>query len=417
MAGGVVLSEIVVAVTLYAAIVMALVALMVLAKTTLIPSGDVRIRVNGQRDVVVKRGGKLLGALAGHEILLPAACGGASTCGQCRVRVLRGGGSALPTERALLPPREVRTGWRLACQVAVKGDLEIDVPGELLETRRYTCRVRSTRNVSTYIKELVLELPEGETLTFRAGGYVQTECPPHTLRYEDFEIEPEYQSDWDAAQMWRHVSVVEEPVTRAYSLANHPGERPEEARVVMLDVRIAPPPPHVPEGTPPGKMSSYLFSLRPGDPLVLAGPYGEFFAHESDAEMLFIGGGAGMAPMRSIIFDQLERLRTKRRISFWYGARSLREAFYEEDFDRLQAQHENFRWTLALSDPAPEDAWSGPTGFIHQVVLDAYLADHPAPEDVEYYLCGPPMMAQAVVAMLDELCVSPDNIFFDDFGS
>jgi Na+-transporting NADH:ubiquinone oxidoreductase subunit F len=416
-----VLSEVAVAVVLYVAIVMALVALMVLARKTLIPSGDVRLRVNGQRDVVVRRGGKLLAALTGHEILLPSACGGVGTCGQCRVCVLRGGGGVLPTERALLQPRAVRAGWRLACQVAVKGDMEIEVPGELLEARRSVCRVRSTRNVATFIKELVLELPAGETLAFRAGGYVQTECPPHTLRYQDFDIEPEYRLDWDAAQMWRHVSVVKEPVRRAYSMANHPGEhpgeRPEQTNIIMLDVRIAPPPPHAPEGTPPGKMSSYLFSLRPGDRLTVSGPYGEFFAREGEAEMLFIGGGAGMAPMRSIIFDQLERLGAKRKISFWYGARSLREAFYQEDFDRLQAQHGNFRWTLALSEPRLEDGWSGPTGFIHQVVFDRYLGDHPAPEDVEYYLCGPPVMAHAVVAMLDDLGVPPENIFFDDFGS
>jgi Na+-transporting NADH:ubiquinone oxidoreductase subunit F len=334
--------------------------------------------------------------------------------------VLSGGGGVLPTERALLPPGMLRAGWRLACQVAVKGDMEIEVPAGLLETRRTVCRVRSTRNVAPYIKELVLELPAGETLAFRAGGYVQTECPAHTLRYEDFEIDPRYRPDWDAAHMWRHVSVVEEPVMRAYSIANypgeHPGERLEETRIIMLDVRIAPPPPQAPEGTPPGKMSSYLFSLRPGDRLTISGPYGEFIAREGEAEMLFIGGGAGMAPMRSIIFDQLERLGAKRKISFWYGARSLREAFYQEDFDRLQAQHENFRWTLALSEPRPEDGWTGPTGFIHQVVFDAYLGDHPAPEDVEYYLCGPPVMAHAVVAMLDDLGVPTENIFFDDFG-
>ena len=407
------LSEIGLSIALYAAIVLVLVALMVGAKRSLIPAGEVRIRVAGRPEIVVRRGGTLLGALSQHDVLLASACGGKGTCGQCRVRVLRGGGSIRPSERGFVLPREAREGWRLACQVPVKGDLELELPAELQGSRRFTCRVRSNRNVATFIKELVLELPEGEAMEFRAGGYVQAECPPHIVRYADFEIEPEYRGAWDAAGLRRHVSSVGEPVTRAYSMANHPGER----GLVVLDVRIAPPPPLAPEGTPPGKASSYLFSLRPGDALVVSGPYGEFYARESEAEMLFVGGGAGMAPMRSILFDQLERLHTKRKITYWYGARSLREAFYLEDFARLESRHENFRFTLALSEPLPEDHWDGPTGFVHQVVLDRYLAGHPAPELVEYYLCGPPVMARAVVSMLDELGVPPENIFFDDFGS
>ena len=411
------LSEVAFAVALYAAIVLVLVAGMVLAKRTLVPAGRVRLRIAGRPELEVKRGGTLLSALAQHEVLLPSACGGKGTCGQCRVRVLQGGGAIRPAERGFVSAREAREGWRLACQVPVKGELELELPAELRATRRFACRVRSNRNVATFIKELVLELPEGEAMEFRAGGYVQAECPPHVVRYADFAIDDAYRSAWEASGLFRHVSTVTEPVTRAYSLANAPHEHPGERGLIVLDVRIAPPPPLAPEGTPPGKLSSYLFSLRPGDALLVSGPYGEFCARESEAEMVFIGGGAGMAPLRSIILDQLERLHTKRKITYWYGARSLREAFYLEDFARLETAHENFRFVLALSEPLPEDGWTGATGFVHQVVLDRYLSEHPAPELVEYYLCGPPVMARAVVAMLDELGVPPENIFFDDFGS
>jgi Na+-transporting NADH:ubiquinone oxidoreductase subunit F len=406
-------TEIGVAIAMYVCIVLVLVSFIVLAKKTLIPSGRVAIRVNQQKEIVADRGGKLLGVLGNNGIFLAAACGGSGTCGQCRVRVLEGGGYILPTELALIEKRDAREGWRLACQVPVKEDLEVEVPPEVFETRKWECRVRSNRSVATFIKELVLELREGEEVPFRAGGYIQVECPPHTVSYADFEIPPEYRDEWDKFDMWRYASVVDVPVSRAYSMANHPGEK----GIIMLNVRIASPPPSAPTGTPPGKMSSFLFGLRPGDSVTISGPYGEFFAQETGAEMCFIGGGAGMAPMRSHIFDQFEGLRTKRKVTFWYGARSAREAFYQEDFDRIQRENENFRWFLALSDPLPEDRWTGLTGFIHQVVHDNYLKDHPAPEDIEYYLCGPPVMAQAVVGMLDELGVEPDNIFFDDFGS
>jgi Na+-transporting NADH:ubiquinone oxidoreductase subunit F len=406
------MSEITLAMGMYAGIVLVLVGVTVLAKMTLIPSGEVTLRINQQREIAVPRGGKLLGALDANGIFVPSACGGAGTCGQCRAKVLGGGGYILPTERSLISRAEAQQGWRLTCQVPVKEDLEIEVPTDVLESRKWACRVRSNDNVATFIKELVLELPEGESMPFRAGGYVQTECPPHTIDYRDFDIAPEYRDDWDRYDMWRHVSTVDEPVSRAYSMANYPGEQ----GIIMLNVRIASPPPSAPRGTPPGKMSSYLFSLRQGDALTVSGPYGEFFAKETDAEMVFIGGGAGMAPMRSHIFDQLERLHTKRRISFWYGARNLKEAFYREDFDLLEKKYDNFTWHIALSEPRPEDEWTGPTGFIHQVVLDHYLSSHPAPDDIEYYLCGPPLMAHAVVAMLEELGVEPENILFDDFG-
>ncbi len=406
------MNEITVAMGMYAGIVLVLVGLTVLAKMTLIPRGDVTIRVNQQREITVNRGGKLLRALEANAVFVASACGGAGTCGQCRAKVFAGGGYILPTERALITRAEARQGWRLTCQVPVKDDLDVEVPAEVLDSRKWACRVRSNDNVATFIKELVLELPPGAAMPFRAGGYVQTECPPHTVNYQDFDIVPEYREDWDKYDMWRYVSTVDEPVTRAYSMANYPGEK----GIIMLNVRIASPPPSAPEGTPPGKMSSYLFGLHAGDALTVSGPYGEFFAKETDAEMLFIGGGAGMAPMRSHIFDQFERLHTKRRVSFWYGARSLKEAFYQEDFERLETQHKNFSWHLALSEPRPEDEWTGETGFIHQVVLQRYLASHPAPEDIEYYLCGPPLMAHAVVAMLEDLGVEPENILFDDFG-
>ena len=406
------MTEIVVAMGMYAGIVLVLVGLTVLAKATLIPSGNVDIVVNGQRTLTASPGGKLLGLLGANGIFLASACGGAGTCGQCRARVLSGGGYVLPIELSHITRSEAREGWRLACQVPVRGNFAVELPPDVLESKKWECRVRSNDNVATFIKELVLELPEGESLSFRAGGYVQIECPPHTVHYRDFDIALRYREAFDTFDMWRYVSKVDEPVIRAYSLANYPGE----TGVLMLNVRIASPPPSAPSGTPPGKMSSYLFGLVPGDRLTVTGPYGDFFARETDAEMLFIGGGAGMAPMRSHIFDQLERLHTKRKISFWYGARSLKEAFYVDDFDRLEGAHENFSWHLALSEPRPEDNWTGATGFIHQVVLESYLAKHLVPEDIEYYLCGPLLMAHAAVAMLDELGVEPDNILFDDFG-
>ena len=285
------------------------------------------------------------------------------------------------------------------------------MPDEVFGVKKYECEVVSNNNVATFIKEFVVRLPEGEEMDFSAGGYIQIECPPHDLSYKDFDIEEEYRADWDKYNVWQYTSKVEEGVTRAYSMANYP----EEKGIIMLNVRIASPPPNMPN-VPPGIMSSYIFNLKPGDKAVISGPYGEFFAKETDNEMVFIGGGAGMAPMRSHIFDQLKRRHSRRKMSFWYGARSLKEVFYEDEFDVLAEKNDNFDWHLALSEPQPEDNWTGLTGFIHQVLHDEYLAHHPAPEDCEYYLCGPPMMNSAVIKMLEGLGVPSDHIMLDDFG-
>ena len=395
-------------------VIVALVGFLMVARSKLVATGDVTIVVNDDPDkaLTTQAGSTLLGTLANNKIFIPSACGGKGSCGVCTVTVTEGGGAMLPTETSHISRGEEREGVRLSCQVKVKGDMKIELPPEIFAVRKWNCKVRSNRNVATFIKELILELPEGEEVPFRAGGYIQIECPPHVVKYQDFDIEDRFREDWDKYNMWRYVSKVDEPVTRAYSMANYP----EEKDIIMLNVRVASPPPRGPEGIPPGQMSSYIFNLKPGDEVTISGPFGEFFAKDTDAEMMFIGGGAGMAPMRSHIFDQLKRLHSKRKITFWYGARSLRETFYQEDFDDLAAKFDNFDWHLALSEPLPEDDWDGYTGFIHQVVLDNYLKDHPAPEDIEYYLCGPPMMLKACMHMLDELGVEPENIAFDDFG-
>jgi Na+-transporting NADH:ubiquinone oxidoreductase subunit F len=300
----------------------------------------------------------------------------------------------------------------LSCQVAVKGDLNIEVPAEIFSVKKWECIVESNHNVATFIKDLTLRLPEGEDVDFRAGGYIQIESPPYQCKYSDFDIEEEYQEDWHKYNIFKYESIVKEPAERAYSMASYP----EEKGIIKLNVRIATPPPNAPPSVPPGIMSSYIFNLKPGDKVTISGPFGEFFARETDAEMVFIGGGAGMAPMRSHIFDQLKRLNSKRKITFWYGARSKREMFYADEFDMLQEENDNFRWNVALSDPIPEDNWTGPVGFIHQILHDMYLKDHPAPEDCEYYMCGPPMMNRAVIHMLHELGVEDENILLDDFG-
>jgi Na+-transporting NADH:ubiquinone oxidoreductase subunit F len=354
-----------------------------------------------------------MGVLSEKGIFVPSACGGGGTCGQCKVNVRSGGGALLPTESSLITRREAAEGARLACQVAVNDDMEIRVPEAVFGVKQWHCRVRSNRSVSTFIKELVLELPEGETLDFRAGGYIQIECPPYELKFSDFDIPDQFREDWSRYGLFDLESKVREPTMRAYSMANYP----EENDIIMLNIRIATPPPGASSKIPPGVMSSYLFGLKPGDEALVSGPYGEFFAQEGDAEMVFIGGGAGMAPMRSHILDQLKRLGSSRTMTYWYGARSLREAFYVEELDRLAEEHANFRWTLALSDPLPEDDWEGPVGFIHDVLYQEHLKDHPAPEDCEYYMCGPPLMVSAVNHLLDDLGVPEENIFFDDFGT
>jgi len=404
--------EIGLGVTLFTAIVIALVFVILAARRRLVASGNVDIVVNGKQTIHAPVGSKLLGALGDAGLFVASACGGGGTCAQCRVKVFEGGGAILPTEESHITRREAAAGERLSCQVTVKQDMRIAVPEEVFGVRKWDCRVRSNRNVATFIKELVLELPEGETVPFRAGGYIQIECPPHRLRYRDFDIDERFRGDWDRYDLWRYESDVRDTVTRAYSMANHP----DEADIIMLNVRIATPPPRAPADTPPGIMSSWMFGLKPGDKAIISGPFGEFFARDTDNEMVFVGGGAGMAPMRSHILDQLLRLHSRRKMSFWYGARSLREAFYVDLFDRLAADHDNFTWHLALSEPQPEDQWSGPTGFIHNVLYEHYLKDHPAPEDCEFYMCGPPMMNTAVISMLHDLGVEDDNILLDDFG-
>jgi Na+-transporting NADH:ubiquinone oxidoreductase subunit F len=399
-------------VTLFTLVVLALVVVIQVARSWLVASGEVEVRVNDQKTLTVPVGGKLLGSLSDAGIFLSSACGGGGTCAQCKVVVQSGGGDILPTERSHFNKRQIREGFRLSCQLPVKQAMSIRVPHEALETRRWQCRVRSNRNVATFIKELVLELPEGEEVDFKAGGYIQIEVPPHTVHYRDFDIDEPFKPEWDKYNMWRYTSMVTEPVVRAYSMANYPGEQ----GIIMLNVRIASPPPHAPDSVPPGKVSSYIFGLQPGDPVTISGPYGEFFIKETDAEMVYIGGGAGMAPLRSHIFELFKRMHSGRKVSYWYGGRSMRELFYIDDFRGIEREFPNFQFNIALSEPLPEDNWTGYVGFIHQVVYNNYLRDHPAPEDIEYYLCGPPMMNQAVFRMLDDLGVEPENIAFDDFG-
>ena len=403
--------EISLAVAAFIVIVLALVFVILAAKSRLVASGNVSITINGEKTIESPVGSKLLGALADSKLFVSSACGGGGTCAQCRVKIFEGGGSILPTEETHITKKEAREGERLACQVAVKQDMKIEVPEEVFGVKQWRCKVRSNENVATFIKELVLELPQGENVDFRAGGYIQIECPAYNISYKTFTIEDEYHEDWDKFNLWRYESVVKDKVSRAYSMANYP----EEKGIIMLNVRIASPPPNNPD-VPPGEMSSFIFNLKPGDEVTISGPFGEFFAKDTDAEMVFIGGGAGMAPMRSHIFDQLRRLSSDRKISFWYGARSKREMFYVEDFDMLDSENENFEWHVALSDPQPEDNWEGDTGFIHNVLFDNYLKDHPNPEDCEYYMCGPPVMNAAVINMLENLGVEHDNILLDDFG-
>jgi len=399
-------------VALFTVVVMLLVSLILVARARLVSSGDVQIEINGDPDrtLTVPAGGKLLNTLADAGIFLSSACGGGGTCAQCKCQIVDGGGSMLPTEEGHFTRGQRRDNWRLSCQVAVKQDMKIEVAPEFFGVKQWETTVLSNDNVATFIKELVLEIPAGESVDFRAGGYVQLEVPPHEVRYADYEIDEQYRGDWEHFGLFSRVSKVNDTTIRAYSMANYP----EEKGVIKFNIRIATPPP----GTdfPPGKMSSYVFGLKPGDKVKVFGPYGEFFAKETDAEMVFIGGGAGMAPMRSHIFDQLRRLNSKRNISFWYGARSLREMFYEDDYNTLAAENDNFDWHVALSDPQPEDNWTGMTGFIHNVVLENYLKNHPAPEDCEYYMCGPPMMNAAVVKMLKDLGVEDENIALDEFS-
>ncbi|GGP62665.1 NADH:ubiquinone reductase (Na(+)-transporting) subunit F [Shewanella saliphila] len=400
-------------VSMFTVIVLVLVLVILFAKSKLVASGDITIGINGDTDKAIKTGagGKLLGVLADNGIFVSSACGGGGSCGQCRVNIKSGGGDILPTELDHISKGEARQGCRLSCQVNVKTDMEIELDEEIFGIKKWECEVISNDNKATFIKELKLQIPDGESVPFRAGGYIQIEAPAHHVKYAEFEVPEQYRGDWEHFGFFKLESKVDEETIRAYSMANYP----EEFGIIMLNVRIATPPPRN-LTLPCGKMSSYIWSLKAGDKVTISGPFGEFFAKDTDAEMVFIGGGAGMAPMRSHIFDQLKRLKSKRKMSFWYGARSKREMFYVEDFDGLAAENDNFKWHVALSDPQAEDNWTGYTGFIHNVLYENYLRDHDAPEDCEFYMCGPPMMNAAVIGMLKDLGVEDENILLDDFG-
>ena len=403
--------EMAIGIGMFTFVVSVLVMVILFAKSKLVSTGDVSIRINDddEKSITTSAGDKLLGALANKDIFIPSACGGGGTCGQCRVIVKSGGGDILPTERDHITKKEAKQGCRLACQVAVKTDMELEVEDEIFGVKKWQCEVISNDNKATFIKELLLKLPEGEDVKFKAGGYIQIEAPAHQVNYSDFDIPAEYRGDWEKYELFDLVSRVDEDVLRAYSMANYPDEKGR----IMLNVRIATPPS---KGLPPGKMSSYIFNLKAGDKVTISGPFGEFFVKETDAEMIFIGGGAGMAPMRSHIFNQLKGEQTKRKMTFWYGARSTREVFYQEDFDKLAAENDNFTWHVALSEPLPEDNWTGYTGFIHNVLFENYLKNHKAPEDCEFYMCGPPIMNSSVISMLESLGVEEENILLDDFG-
>ena len=403
--------EMAIGIGMFTLVVCLLVIVILIAKKKLVATGEVTISINedAEKSIQVAAGDKLLGALASQSIFIPSACGGGGTCGQCRVKIKSGGGDILPTEMGHITKKEAKEGCRLACQVSVKTDMELELDEEIFGVKKWQCKVISNDNKATFIKELLLELPEGEDVRFKAGGYIQIEAPAHVVKYADFDIPAKYRGDWDKYKLFDIVSTVNEEVLRAYSMANYPDEKGR----IMLNVRIATPPS---ANVPAGKMSSYIFNLKAGDKVTISGPFGEFFVKETDAEMVFIGGGAGMAPMRSHIFDQLKSKKTKRKMSFWYGARSTREVFYQADFDALAAENDNFVWHVALSEPLPEDNWTGYTGFIHNVIYEHYLKNHKAPEDCEYYMCGPPIMNSSVIKMLESLGVEPENILLDDFG-
>jgi Na+-transporting NADH:ubiquinone oxidoreductase subunit F len=403
--------EILLGIIIFTAFVLALVFVIISAKSKLVAEGDVEILINHEKKIHVPVGSKLLTALADNGLFVSSACGGGGTCAQCKVKVHSGGGEILPTELSHITKREAAEGERLACQVSVKHNMDIEVEDSVFGVKKWECTVKSNQNVATFIKELVLDLPPGEEIHYRAGGYIQIECPQHVAKYSDFVIEDRFHEDWDKFNLWRYVSDVKEPALRAYSMASYP-----EEKEIMLNVRIATPPPGAPDSVPPGIMSSFIFGLKPGDKCIVSGPYGEFYAKDTDAEMVFVGGGAGMAPMRSHIFDLLRRLKSKRKITFWYGARSKREMFYVEDFDMLARENDNFTWHVALSDPLPDDNWEGYTGFIHNVLYEEFIKKHPAPEDCEFYMCGPPIMNTSVIKMLLDNGVESENIALDDFG-
>ena len=401
-------------VLVFTVIILLLVVLLNIAEKKLVPQGNAKILINGDNDKSpsVKPGGSLLSSLAAENVFIPSACGGGGTCSQCKCQVLSGGGDILPTEVSHFTRSEIKDNFRLACQVKVKGDMEVKIPDEIFSIKKWECTVRSNDNVATFIKELVLELPDGEILNFESGGYIQIDIPEYKLQYSEFDIEEQYREDWDKFKMWDLIAKNDnKDEFRAYSMANHPAE----GNIVMLNVRIAHPPPHQWDA-PPGIASSYIFNLKPGDKVTISGPYGEFFIKDTNREMVYVGGGAGMAPLRSHLFHLFHTLKTGRKVSYWYGARSKREMFYDDHFKAIEKKFPNFSYHVALSDPMESDNWTGFTGFIHQVVHDNYLSKHEDPTEIEYYMCGPPMMNKAVGSMLDELGVDEEMIDYDDFG-
>ena len=405
----------VLSVAIFSGVILILVLMLNLAESKLLPQGDVNLNINGddEKSIQVRPGSTLLSALATENIFLPSACGGGGTCALCKCQVNEGGGEILPTEKGHINRTEAKDNWRLACQVKIKEDMKVHVPDEIFNIQKWDCTVRSNKNVATFIKELVLELPKGDNLNFIAGGYIQIDIPEyHDLNFKNFNVEKEYHEDWDKFKIWDVTANNDEDCFRAYSMANHPAE----GNIIMLNVRIATPPPALWDQVPPGIASSYIFNLKKGDKVTISGPFGEFFAKETDREMVYLGGGAGMAPMRSHLFDLLETKQTKRKITFFYGARSAKEMFYHDDFIKLEKEHPNFKYIVGLSEPMPEDNWEGPTGFIHNIALDSYLNDHDDPSEIEYYMCGPPMMIDACDKMLYDLGVERDMIAYDSFG-
>lgn len=415
LAGGL-LQPLLLGTVVFLLVIILLVSMLLYAKAKLAPSGPVTININGEKDVVANGGSSLLATLSNEKIFLPSACGGGGTCGMCKCQIFEGGGSILPTEVSFFTRKQQQDNWRLGCQVKVRENIKIGIPKEVFGIKKWDCEVVSNNNVATFIKEFVVRLPEGETLDFQSGGYIQIDVPKINVNYRDIEVESEYREDWDKLKMWDLTMKNPEPIFRAYSMANHPAE----GNIIKLNIRIATPPWDRAKNqfvnVNPGICSSYIFSRKPGDKVTISGPYGEFHIKKTNKEMVFIGGGAGMAPLRSMIFHLFHTEHTSRKVSYWYGARSLRETFYDDEFRAIEEKYKNFSFNLALSEPLPEDNWTGYKGFIHQVVLDNYLSMHPEPEEIEYYLCGPPMMNSAVFKMLDQLGVPPENIAFDDFG-
>ncbi len=408
------MEQIFLGVTVVSIVIITLVLVINIAESKLLPQGDVSILINDDSDSEVKTrpGSTLLSVLAGQTIFLPSACGGGGTCAMCKCQVLEGGGDILPTETGHISRSEAKENWRLACQVKVKQDMKIHVPEEIFSIQKWEATVSSNENVATFIKELVLDLPKGENVNFQAGGYIQIDIPEYNINFNTFDVEKEYHPDWDKFKIWDLVAKNEEPIFRAYSMANHPAE----GNRVMLNVRIATPPPPLWNDVPPGLASSYIFNLKAGDKVTISGPCGEFFIKDTDREMVYIGGGAGMAPMRSHLFHLFQTLKTNRKVSFWYGARSVREMFYDDQFKKIAEDYPNFSYNVALSEPMKEDNWSGYTGFIHQVLHDEYLAKHEDPTEVEFYMCGPPLMINACDGMLDSLGVEKEMIAYDSFG-